>query len=165
MPSPKDVILGQLQSGQTLIELLTQDLSDPDYFVVPTDGGNHIAWILGHIAWSEDSTVAAITGGSSRIPPSAQEPFKSGSTCVPDASMYPSRKEIDELFRSTRAHGVEAIRVFDESRWDDPSPDDVPRDFFPTIGSLWAGQATHQFWHIGQMTVCRTAMGKKHLFV
>lgn len=157
----KDVIIEQLQSGQLLIEKLTEDLSDAEYFVPPIEGANHVGWILGHMACSEDWASSLITGTRLRIPQSVHEVFKGGSKCIPDASKYPSRKEMDELFYNNRADTVEVLKTFDDDKWGDPSPEDVPRDFFPTLGSLWGMVGTHQFWHIGQITVCRAAMKKK----
>ncbi len=161
MASPKDVVLEQFQLGQKLIEMMTADLDDAEYFKAAIDGTNHIGWILCHIACSEDTSVPPIMGASPRIAQSTHDLVKSGSPCITDASKYPPRKEIDELFRNTRAATIEALAAFDEGRWADPSPDSLPKEFFPTLGSLWAMHATHQFWHIGHITVCRVAMGKK----
>jgi len=97
------------------------------------------------------------------MPQATQDLFKGGSVSVADPSRYPSRVEIDELFRSGRTYAIKALEAFDEARWDDPSPGDAPAQFFPTLGSLWGMAGTHQFWHIGHLTVCRTAMKKKRI--
>jgi hypothetical protein len=160
MSTPKDIILNQLQSGNYLIEKFTADLSDAEYFKPPIAGANHAAWVLGHIACSEDSMVSPLTGTKLRLPDATHALFKGGSKCLPDASNYPSRKQIDELFRNTRAHTIEALKTFDVAKFDRPGPDNLPKDLFPTVGSVWALQGTHQFWHIGQLSGCRVAMNK-----
>lgn len=165
MPGLKDVIIEQLRSGQLFIEKLTEDLSDAEYFVPPIEGANHVGWILGHIACSEDWALSLVTGSKLRIPQSAHDMFRGRSKCVPDAPKYPSRKEMDELFGNNRAETVEVLKAFDDNKWGDPLPEDVPRDFFPTLGSLWGTLGTHQFWHIGQITVCRAAMKKKPVLI
>ena len=68
MASAKEVVLQQLQSGQYFYEKFTADLSDSEYFKPPAEGANHAAWLLGHVACSEDSLVAQITGGTKRLP-------------------------------------------------------------------------------------------------
>ncbi len=161
MPNMKDVILEQLQIGKTLIDLFTGDFSDAEYFQTPFEGANHVGWNLGHVACSEDWFVALIAGSDKRIPESLHELFKGGSVCVADAGKYPSRKELDELLRDARANTIEALAAFDVSKCDDASPEGAPRELFPTLGSLWGMQPTHQFWHIGQITVCRAALKKK----
>ena len=165
MTGVKDLVLQQLGTGQFLIEKFTADLTDAEYFKVPTPGANHAAWIVGHIACSEDSIVAAITGAAQRLPDAMHELFKGGSKCVADAARYPARRQIDDLFRNARAHTVDVLQKFDEKRWDAPSPEGWDENLFPTLGTMWALQATHPFWHIGQLTVCRTALAKKHVLM
>lgn len=163
MANPNDVVLDQLQIGQYLIEKFTEDLSDAEYFSAPMDGANHAAWILGHIACSEDTIVSLIVGTPQRLLQTAHELFCKGSSCLADASKYPSRKELDELFRNSRANTVEILEAFDKNKWRDPSPEEGPKDMFPTLGALWGLLGTHQFWHIGQLTMCRAAMNKKQI--
>lgn len=164
MASAKDVLIAQMQSGKTFYEMFTSDLSDTEYFRSPCPGGNHVAWNVGHIAVSEDSITAQLTGGKPVIAESVTALFKGGSTCFDDASKYPSRKEIDALFGDSRSRTVEALLSYDVSKWNDPSPGNWLKSPFPTLGSLWGLQGTHQFWHLGQITTCRQALGKKRLF-
>ena len=122
-----------------------------------------MAWLLGHVACSEDSLVAQITGGGKRIPDATHELFKGGSACVANASKYPSRTQIDELFRNSRANTMETLTKYDDRKWGDPPPPGWDKSLFPTIGAIWALQGTHQFWHLGQLVVCRQAMKKKRV--
>lgn len=165
MPSAKATILEQLGMGQFLFDKFTSDLSDAEYFKPPMPGANHAAWIVGHIAVSEDSLVAGATGRPKRIPESTYELFKGGTKCVADASKYPSRKEIDELYKNSRAHTIEALKGSDESTWDAPSPEGFDKNFFPKVGTIWGLLGTHQYWHIGQLTVCRTALSKERVLM
>lgn len=161
MASAIDVLIAQLQSGKTFFDMFTSDLSDEEYFQLPCNGSNHVAWNVGHIACSEDSITAQLTGTTPRIAEATNVLFKGGSTCLADASKYPPRKEIDTHFRDSRSRTVEALLSFDTSKWGLPSPERWLKSPFPTIGALWGLQGTHQFWHLGQITVCRQAMGKK----
>jgi len=165
MATGKDVILEQLGMGDYLFNQFTADLSDEEYFKAPVPRANHAGWIIGHIAVSEDSLVAAATGKPKRIPEATQDLFKGGSTCKAEASVYPSRKQIDELYKNTRAHTLEALKASDESKWSAPSPEGFTKEVFPTMGSIWGLLSTHQYWHIGQLTVCRAAMNKKHVLM
>ena len=165
MAGAKEVILDQLRSGQYILEKFTADLSDAEYFKPPVEGANHAAWLLGHVACSEDSLVSQITGGAKRIPDATHELFKDGSTCVGDASKYPSRAQIDKLFRDSRANTMEALTRYDDRQWDEPSPEGWDKSVFPTMGAMWGLQGTHQFWHLGQLTVCRQVMRKKSVLV
>jgi len=163
MASAKEVVLQQLRMGQYFHEKFTADLSDAEYFKPPAEGANHAAWLLGHVACSEDSIVSEITGAPKRIPEATHELFNRGSTCVPDPRKYPSRRQIDELFRNSRANTIEALTKYDDRKWEEPSPEGWDKSMFPTMGAMWALQGTHQFWHIGQLAVCRQAMKKKRV--
>ena len=161
MPSAKDIILAQLQMGERLIGMFTADLSDEEYFRPAVEGTNHTAWILGHLACTEDWAVSALAGVDNRIPDTTRDLYRGASECLSDATKFASRKEIDEMFSTARARTMEALHQADEARWGDESPDTFPKPFIATVGAVWGLQATHQFWHIGQLTTCRAAMKKK----
>lgn len=161
MATAQDVLLQQFQMGQMLIEQFIADLSEKEFFQIPSEGANHPAWILGHIATSEDSMANDILGKPKRLPESIHELFKKGTTSQADASKYPTRNELVDMFKNSRANAMEALTAFDDSKWNDPSPEGWSDEFFPTNGSIWAVMGTHQFWHIGQLTVCRAALKKK----
>lgn len=165
MAGPRDVIVGQLQSGQQLIDMLTKDLSDGEMFKAAAPGTNHPAWLVGHIAVSEDWMLTKLAGAPPRHPQALHDLFKGGKPCTPEAAKYPPRKEIMELFVNQRATSIEAIKLFDEHRWQERFADAKPTDFFPTFGALWALMGTHQYWHIGQLATCRAALGKKPTFM
>ena len=159
MTGPKDVIVAQMQTSQFLFEKLTSDLTDAEYFRAPVSGANHAGWIFGHIACAEDWVSSLLGGSRMRIPDSTHALFKSGSVCHSDAARYPARKKLDELFRDSRAHALEALKSFDAARWNEPNPKGADGPF-PTLGALCGLLGFHPFWHIGQLTVCRAAMGK-----
>jgi len=163
MESKKDVILNQLATSGFLYTKLTADLSDEEYFKVPLAGGNHVGWCLGHVAVSEDRMSAGATGSKPQTSDATQNLFKGGSTCFADASKYPSRAEIDALFRDNHAHMMEKLKAFDESKWNDPAPEGMKSDVLPTLGAIWSLMGVHPFWHVGHLTVCRLALGKKHV--
>ncbi len=165
MPDAKDVIRHQLESGQHLIEMLTADLTDEEYFKPAAKGTNHVAWILLHVACTEDWVVSTLTESQRQIPAEIHEAFSPGSTCQTTASRHPPLKRIGEIFNNAQARLLEALSASDLNTWDDPSPEGFPREFFPTVGVVWSRQGAHLSWHIGQIATCRAAMGKKRAFV
>lgn len=163
MSSMKDVILGQLQTSGWLLDQMLADLTDAEFFCPAVPGSNHAAWILGHIATSEESLTCKIVGRTPAFDEPLMKMFGGQSKCLPDASRYPSVADIKAMFRNARERTVQTLKAFDEKHWNDPSPEGLPRDFFPTKGSVWALQGTHAYWHIGQLTTCRVALGKKRV--
>ncbi|MBI4716499.1 MAG: DinB family protein [Planctomycetes bacterium] len=165
MSGPKDVIRGQLELGQQLINMMTKDLSDAEYFKPAAPNTNHAGWLLGHIACSEDWGMSLLCGSGMRCPKEMHDIFRGGTKCVPDASRYPARTKIDEMFRDTRAAMLELLRGYDEGRWENPSPESAPRQLLPTMGAIWGLMGSHQFWHIGQLATCRSVLGKKPVLI
>lgn len=164
MASPKDVVVHQLTFGQSLFETFTSDLSDEEYFMPAAEGTNHVAWILGHVAQTEDWMVNLLTGAERTVSEDLQKLFGGSSECVADAALYPSRKDLDEMFRSNRGRAINAAQTVDDGCWDDAAPEDgLPKEFFPTVGSIWGMMGSHQFWHVGQLTTCRSVMKKKRV--
>ena len=82
MASPKDVVVHRLTFGQSLIEMFTSDLSDEEYFIPAAEGTNHIAWILGHVAQTEDWMVKLLTSAERRVSEELQKLFGGSSECT-----------------------------------------------------------------------------------
>ena len=160
MADAKETVKQQLQMGENLLKMFSSDFSDADGLVQPVEGGCHLIWILGHLATTQDWAVSKLTGQPNRVPQKLIDLFKGGSKVAADAKRYPPRAEVEDLFRQTQAATIKALDVFDEKRWSDPSPDGVPREYFPTAGSLWGMMGTHTFWHVGQLTDIRRRLGK-----
>lgn len=161
MVSPKDVISDQMQRGSFLLNTFTKDLSDAEYFQPAVPQSNHAAWVVGHLACSEDWGRWLLSGIPKRIDDATHALFKGGSVCLPDASKYPSRQSLDSLFAESRKLLLDTLTDFDVTSWNEPVPQHGPRKQFPTLGALWSLMGFHQFWHIGQLTTCRKALGKK----
>ena len=160
MIGARDVILQQLHTGTFLIQKFTNDLLDEEYFIAPTTGGNHTAWNLGHVACVEDSIVSSLCSRQPQLPKAVRDLFARGTSCSSDATRYPSRAEIDSLFSETRERTVYAVEELRDALWNDPAPPSFPREIFPTRGAAWSALGTHQFWHLGEVAVCRTALRK-----
>ena len=72
--------------------------------------------------------------------------------------------DLEGIYRSTQSRTLAALKNFETDRWDEPSPDTVPRDRFPTLGSIWEHLAFHNVWHLGHIAasvprLSRTALG------
>ena len=112
MISAKDIILGQLKCGQYLIETFTADLTDAEYYKPPVAGGNQ----RGVDPWPPRLHRGLGRVGLQRkvrnhISQVTRAIFKPGNPCLPDASKYPTRKEMDELFKNSRANLVEKLMM------------------------------------------------------
>ena len=159
--TPKEIVSGQFTLCQSLYEGAVKDLSEQDMRFQPFEGANHINWILVHLAVSEDSLIAAITGKPKRYSESLHKSFGGGSTCSPDDGM--TKSEAWRMYAEQGTTTVEFIRTFPESRYDEAAPESL-RSFFPTIGAVVGLMGTHPYWHVGQATSNRRALKKPMLF-
>ncbi len=164
MTDAKKVLLSQLQAGAGIIKMMTADLTDEEYFTPVSENGVHTAWALCHLARTEDFFVSTLTGTDQLLPPCLHDIGNAGGPCETDASKYPSRTEIDKAFADSRAQTVAAIDNMTKEEWDATAPEGLPLpEAFTSKGLYWGLQAVHQFWHIGQIASCRTAMNKPKL--
>jgi hypothetical protein len=159
--SPKDIVLNQYASAQWLYESALKDLSDADCRFQPFTGANHVNWILAHLAVSEDSLIAKITGGPMRYKEALHKAYGGGSQCNADDGM--TRAEAWKMYTESGRHTTEFVKSFAEARYDDPSPESL-RQMFPTVGAVVGLLGAHPYWHFGQVTFNRRALKKPLMF-
>lgn len=156
----KDVLLKQLTDAQLVFENFTKDFSEEDARFQPAAGGNHLNWILMHLAVSADGILNAVTGEPKQLSEEVHKKYQGGSTCEPDDGM--TRADAWKTFTDQHARTIASVKTLDESRYAEPNP--TGSEMFPTIGALVGLLAVHPFWHFGQLTVNRRMLGKPQVF-
>ena len=159
--SPKDVVLSQLVMCHGLYENAVKDLSEQETRHQPFPGACHVNWILVHLAVSEDSMIAQLTGKSNRLSEDLHKRYSGGSQCLAEDGS--TRTEAWKLFTEQGKLTVEFIKTFPESRYDEAAPEKL-RAFFPTVGSVVGLLGAHPYWHFGQVTFNRRALKKPLMF-
>lgn len=156
----KTLVLNQLESSKWLYDSFIADFTDDEARFQPSGGGNHLNWILAHLAVSADSMISKLTGNAKHLSEALHKEYSGGSTCRPDDGM--TRAEAKRLYDEAHARTVAFVKSFEEARYDDKAPEGMP-PLFPTAGSVVGLLATHPFWHFGQVTVIRNLLGKPRL--
>ena len=157
----KDLVLNQLQGSKQLFDSFAKDFSDADAQFQPGGSGNHLNWILVHMAVSEDQMMSQMSGGPKKLSESLHKSYGGGSTCKADDGM--TRAEAAKLYNESHARTCEFVKNFDESRLNDKAPEGYPPNF-PTMGTVLGLLGAHPYWHIGQLTVNRTLLKKPKVF-
>ncbi len=157
----KQLVLNQLQGSKSLFDTFSKDLSDADARYQPGDMGNHLNWILVHMAVSEDSMISQMAGTPKRLSEALHKAYSGGSTCKADDGM--TRAEALKLYNESHTRTCDFVKNFDESRLDDKAPAGYP-EMFPTVGAALGLFGAHPYWHIGQLTVNRTLLKKPKVF-
>ena len=150
----------------TYIHKLVDDLPDDRLCGQPVPGVtmNHAAFILGHLAWANDSGAAMLTGGAPEFPAEWAELFKMGAAPVSDRSRYPSKSELLSALEKAHVRLRGAVQNATPETLDGPTPERM-RARFPAKRQMVAGlMLGHYANHVGQLSAWRRAMGFKGVF-
>lgn len=157
----KQLAVNQLQASKWLFDNFIKDFSEADARRQPCEGGNHLNWILVHLAVSEDSITASISGGPKRYAEALHKAYGGGSACKADDGM--TLAEARRMYDESHARTLDFIGKLPDARLADKAPEGMP-PLFPTVGAVLGLLATHPFWHFGQLTVTRAALKKPRVF-
>ncbi|MCA9299449.1 MAG: DinB family protein [Phycisphaerales bacterium] len=135
----------------------SEDITDETRTKAPFEGGNHVAWVWGHLAWTDDYFMKEFSGGDSRIPESWQGLFGMGSEPRDDPGAYPALEELKRVAEERRAE----VRAWFESKSEAELLEDLPeqwQSFAKTYAVLMSTLAAHECMHVGQILTCRKAL-------
>ena len=134
-------------------------VKEPDMVAQPGGIMNHPAWVIGHLTHS-CQLLGGVIGLPEWLPNSWAKRFGTGSVPVADAGLYETKTEALAILDDARARITLAVERLDDSRLDEPFPDEAYRDVFPTIRhALTQVLVGHTANHIGQVSVWRRAWG------
>jgi uncharacterized damage-inducible protein DinB len=127
----------------------------------PSD--NHVLWILGHIALSDEWILKMITGEQADVPAEWGTLFGYQSQVQADAGAYPPLPEVRDQFERSRQRLLDWLRAADDAQLDG-ALDDGGVDFAKSPREALQKEAWHEGWHAGQISTLRRAMGLSPAF-
>jgi hypothetical protein len=162
--SPTQLIASRLTATGDLLKTTLADFTDAEMLARPAPGANHAAWQLGHLAASEAKMVAESSGmPPTALPPGFAEKFSKDAAGSDDASRFPRKSELLDVFTKVRQRSIEWVNALKPEQLSDPSPERL-RNFVPTLGQLAIMNCEHAAMHVGQFQVIRRKLGKPVLF-
>lgn len=150
-----------LRFADSVIHLMLKGFPQDRWHVQSTPNDNHILWILGHLAGTNDWFSAMLDGGARRFPEKYKPVFGFGSKPEPDAARYPPAPEVLEMYTQslTRLIGaIEGCRDFDGA------PESDSGGFVKNKHEIATRASFHLGWHIGHMSSLRRALGLPSAF-
>lgn len=120
--------------------------------------GNHGAWIMGHLATTDDFVVSAFTGQPNILDESWQKLFAGGSEPLDDVKANPSREELLKAMADTRKRLVDWYQSLDSEALAKPAPDFL-QGFIPDAAATPVTTACHECMHLGQFVMTRRIVG------
>jgi len=141
----KEILTRQFTYNYEVLKMNTDGLSDEDALAQPTNGGNSLNWVLGHIIATRDDILKILD----------QEPlwdeqtvslYKRGSFPISNLAEVVSLNRLLENFESSQQHLISALEGMDTTDK-------------RTVEKL-AGLSFHESYHVGQTGLLRRIAGK-----
>ena len=153
-------ILTQFALGEMVCQANAGDISHEESLVAPEGGGNCMNWILGHLVKTRHETLALL-GIPRKAGVGGLERYGQGSEPLSDASEAADFPTLLAELRALQEPLVEAVRGAPDEKLAQPVPDSPTGNPNETVGSLLAGVAFHEAYHLGQAGLLRRVLGKE----
>jgi len=159
-----DFISQSLDQSKSWVLPLIMDMQDAPT-ALPTPGGNHPHWILGHLTYSESLLIQKYMLGGEHPLGDWGEIFGAGHDVVADAAGYPSFEGVLNQFEKTRSETLEVLSSLNDADLDKPSaaPPEGSGEFFATYARCFTAVPLHYTFHGGQVADARRAIGRPPL--
>lgn len=154
-----DAFLSSLNMTDHCMLTYLKDLSEPELFLRPGKGCNHLAWQLGHLIQSEQLLLNQIRPNSGiELPAGFKEMHSKENVSIDDPSKFCKRDVYVDLYKKSRQNVKSMLSQMTAEDFDKPNP--KGSDQFPTVGSLLNLIVNHPMMHVGQFVVVRRSLGK-----
>ena len=159
-----EFLADRLTRSIDVVKRTLDDFSDADLLARPAPGANHGAWQLGHLISSEARMLTGAPGNPAvELPPGFMERFTKQTAASDDASAFPKKSELLDLFARTRTATARWVVGLTPEQLDQPAPERI-RGMAPTYRHIAALIPEHTAMHVGQFQVIRRKLGKPVLF-
>lgn len=157
-------ITASLQLPTMVVNMYLEDLTDADLLIRPAENMNHIAWQLGHLIQSEHFHVTQVAPESMpALPAGFQERHTKETASSDEPGDFLSKAEYLQQMQAQRQASLKLLATLTDEELSQPAPEKV-NYLGPTVGCIFAGEATHWMMHAGQWAVVRRKLGKPPLF-
>ena len=150
--------LATLDFSRNILLGLVEEIDDDKMCHQPVAGGNHTAWVLGHIAYADDLFAVEVGGRKSILSDDWKAKHGMGSTPTSDRADYPSKAEFLDKLATCRESLLTWFNSLDESELETPMPEGWT-DFAPNRAAFASWIAWHEALHSGQLTMIRKSLG------
>lgn len=155
--------LDALETTRKFTMGLLEPITDAQLLTRACQNANHTAYVLGHIAQTDDFFLTALGGQKTALPESWAEKFGYKVTISDDASFYPGKQELVDAMTERRAAMVEWLCSLSEAQLLEPVEGDLA-GFARNRAALPGTLSFHEGFHAGQMSTTRRALGIELMF-
>lgn len=159
----RKVTLDSLRFGRGFLHMVLEKTPDELFYTPAFPGANHAAWVVGHLAHTDEFFYKSLGNGKGVLPASWDELFGMNSKCVPDAKKYPSRKELMAALTERRAKVEAWLGSLSDEQLLTPVTGELEM-FAKTIAQLGPSMSFHDGFHAAQISAARRASGLPPMF-
>jgi len=150
MSALKKNIRRQIDSSGQLLINAASIVKNAEFF--DERPGGSMAWTLNHLTALQDWSINRVFLETEPVWTRAErEAFKGGrAIAARDREFYGDKSQIIDVFTNSQFETLKTLERFDEERWDVSTPSGCR---FPSYGTLWEHLGSHNFWHLGALSV------------
>ena len=156
----RDMLLYMLKVNQQALKQLIDHITEAESLTRHNGHGNHIRWHTGHLI-CYNSNGLTLLGEANENDKSLSKLFGAGSEIADDPAAYPSMAELKQQLYGVYERAIELIEDMTEA--------DLEKQFGEgekkrPIWQPLAFYCLHDFYHAGQITALRRALGRERPF-
>ncbi len=159
----RKVTLDSLRFGRGFVHMMLEKTPDDAYITQAYKDANHAAWVVGHLASTDDYFLKALAGDAGGLPESWEGLFGMNSKPLTDAGAYPSRKELEAAMNERREKLEAWLGSMSDEELMRPIEGDLAQ-FASTYAQLGASLSFHDGFHAAQVSASRRVHGLPPLF-
>lgn len=133
------------------------------FYTLFAEGGGNAAYIVGHIALTDDMTLHMLAGRDLIFNEAEQKLFGGGAEPTAIAADYPPQAELMQKYTDVRAALIEFYKGMSDDELVMPVEGDWAQ-FGDTRAKLMTSLAWHEAMHAGQLTVIRRQLAMPRVF-
>ncbi len=158
----KTAALGAFNFAAYTTDKTLEGFDQSTAFETPADGGNHAAWIAGHLARTYDWILDRY-GRSAILDPVYAEIFAAGKDVEADRSKYPPFADIVSALKERRQAVADWFSALPEEKAASEL-DEEARMFGQTFAGMMGALGAHENFHAGQLSVVRRKLAMDRVF-
>ncbi len=155
--------LQAMRFGRGFLKMMLEKTPDELFHSQPYEGANHAAWVVGHLANSDDFFLKALAGQEPRLPKDWDELFGMNSKPMSDPKKYPSRTELVAALDERRTAMERWLGDLSDKQLLEPIEGNLAQ-FAPNRAQLGSSCSFHDAFHAAQISAARRATGLPPLF-
>jgi uncharacterized damage-inducible protein DinB len=154
----RDTLLNQLALVDFVVTRNVDGISHEASLKQPSEGGNNVNWIMGHVVRSRSQAIQLL-GVPSSIDQAKYEVYNDEP--LADPSQAVRFEDIVASFKAMQPRFIEGLQNLSAEEAVKPAPFSPTGNAEETVGSLLVGFMFHETYHAGQTGVLRRIAGKQ----